>query len=415
MNRPLNPFDPSHPIAPSRFVGRAKEIGELVAALQHAKNGRPRHFLITGDRGAGKTSFLDYSRKTAADRTQGFNFLVVDFAVDRHTTRLDLARTLHEELSKILSLHAPLKDMLGRAWGFIQKFEVAGVSFRADEPVPQNHRDICRNVADSLRDVVDLVCIDIPTGEQRLGYDGILLLVDELDQASEELDIGTFFKLLLERLNSIGCHQVVVGVAGLASSTDVLVKSHKSSLRIFDELALDGLKKDDVAELLALAELSVRGSGSENFCFMSDAKDAILQFSGGHAHFVHQFGYCAFEKACLAESADYSVHAVHVWDGAFERRGALDLIGDMYFQDAYHEIECDEVALSVLDHLCENPGERALVIRLCAELHMENHLVQIAATRLVELGFLNVDKEDGSFGVKHACFAYWLKAKRPRS
>jgi len=323
LNRPLNPFDPSHPIAPGRFVGRAKEIGELIAALRHAKKGRPRHFLITGDRGAGKTSFLDYSRKTAADRAQCFNFLVIDFAIDRYTTRLDLARTLHEELSRILSVHAPLRDLLGRAWGFIQKFEVAGVAFRAGEPVPQNHRDICRNVADSLKDVVDSVCIDVQMGEQRLGYDGIILLVDELDQASEELDIGTFFKLLLERLNSIGCHQVVVGVAGLASSTDVLLKSHKSSLRIFDELALDGLKKDDVAELLALAELSVRDSGFEDFRFMPDAKDAILQFSGGHAHFVHQFGYCAFEKACLAESTNYSVHASHVWEGAFERRGRL--------------------------------------------------------------------------------------------
>lgn len=413
--RPLNPFDPSHPISPSRFVGRAKEVGELVAALQHAKSGRPRHFLITGDRGAGKTSFLDYSRKTAADREQGFNFLVVDFAVDRHTTRLDLARTLHEELSKILSVHAPLKDLLGRAWGFIQKFEVGGVAFRAGEPVPQNHRDICRNVADSLRDLVDLVCTDIQTGEQRLGYDGVLLLVDELDQASEELDIGAFFKLLLERLNSIGCHQVVVGVAGLASSTDVLVKSHKSSLRIFDELALDGLEKDDVAELLALAELSVRGSGPENFCFMSDAKDAILQLSGGHAHFVHQFGYCAFEKACQAESADYSVHVAHVWEGAFERRGALDLIGDMYFQEAYMEVDRDEVALSVLDHLCENPAERTEVARLSAELRLESHSLQVAVARLVELGFLSVDKEDGSLGVRHACFAFWLKAMRPRS
>jgi len=87
----------------------------------------------------------------------------------------------------------------------------------------------------------------------------------------------------------------------------------------------------------------------------------------------------------------------------------------MYFQDAYHEIEGNEVSLSVLDHLCENPGERILMMRLCAELRMESHRVQIAATRLVELGFLSVDKEDGSLGVRHACFAYWLKAKRPRS
>lgn len=44
MSRPLNPFDPSHPIDPTKFVGRRREIRELEAALIHAKRNRPRHF-----------------------------------------------------------------------------------------------------------------------------------------------------------------------------------------------------------------------------------------------------------------------------------------------------------------------------------------------------------------------------------
>lgn len=415
IQRPLNPFDPSNPISPGRFVGRAREIGELVAALQHAKHGRPRHFLITGDRGAGKTSFLDYSRKAATSRSQGFNFLVVDFAVDKHSTRLDLVRVIQQELSGILGAHAPLRDLAGRAWSFIQRFEVAGVAYRANEPLPENHRDICRNLADSLREVVNSICVDIENGDQRLGYDGILLLIDELDQASDELDIGTFLKLLLERLNSVGCRQVLVGMAGLHESTDVLVRSHKSSLRIFDELALESLEKDDVAELFAIAELAVRNEGYPDFSFEKSARDAILRFSGGHAHFVQQFGYCAFEKAFHSDLDVMSVRDSHVIDGAFERRGAVELIGDMYFTSAYSEIESDEIALLILDYLCEVPNQLLTAVKLGSELQISPERVEVALSNLQELGLLSSSRGESAYKIRHACFAFWFKSKRPSS
>ena len=148
--RPLNPFDPSRPIDPLKFVGRRGEIRELETALIHAKNDKPRHFLITGERGVGKTSFFDYIRNKASshDQAGGYNFAVVDFAVNKQTTKLDLARALKSQLSAILGAYPTHKETLGRIWDFIQRFEVAGVSYRGDNGPPENHRDLHLDVAE---------------------------------------------------------------------------------------------------------------------------------------------------------------------------------------------------------------------------------------------------------------------------
>lgn len=225
MPRPLNPFAPAQPISPSQFVGRHAETRELEAALQHAKNERARHFLMTGDRGVGKTSFLDYIRKKAANSDDGeFNFLVVNFAVNKSTTRLDLARALKMELDVLLSAYSPFKEVLSRAWSFIQRIEAGGVSIRASDQGEENHREIYVAMADSLCEIVSKVCAPPEDGfSPGPGYDGILILIDEVDQASPELDVGSFLKYLLERLNRRECQRVILGLAGLHSSIDVLV------------------------------------------------------------------------------------------------------------------------------------------------------------------------------------------------
>lgn len=413
MDRPLNPFDPSHPIAPGQFVGREREIEELKAALTHAKRGRPRHFLITGDRGAGKTSFLDYLRTNATSRAQGFNFIVVDFAVGHKSTRLDLVRTVQEELDELLSIHSPVKDLLSKAWAFIQRFEAAGISYKPSEPSPENHKEIIRSLADSLCKVISAVCVDVSTGELNLGYDGVLLLIDEVDQSSEDLDIGTFLKLLLERLNSAGCRQVVVGLAGLHSTRQVLIKSHPSSLRVFDELPLDDLKPEDVEGLIAHAELQVRNDGYDGFSFSPESVEQILEFSGGHAHFVHQFGYCAFEKACQSSGHDFRIEATHVMNGAFESRGALELIGDMYFQVPYERMEDNRAMLAILDRACESPSVPFSVEMISAEAGIDAQTTKSTLNELGEMRILSVDKALGLYRIRHRCFAYWFKQRRP--
>ena len=61
----VNPFQPNGPVAPGMFSGRLNEILALEKGLFQTKNGNPLNFLVTGERGIGKSSLLNYLRPLA--------------------------------------------------------------------------------------------------------------------------------------------------------------------------------------------------------------------------------------------------------------------------------------------------------------------------------------------------------------
>jgi hypothetical protein len=60
-----NPFRPNSPVSPGMFVGRLDELGALEQSLVQTRAGQPKHFMVTGERGIGKTSLLNYLRWVA--------------------------------------------------------------------------------------------------------------------------------------------------------------------------------------------------------------------------------------------------------------------------------------------------------------------------------------------------------------
>lgn len=407
MRRPLNPFEPNRPISPARFVGREKEVAELDAALEHLKRGSPRHFLVTGHRGIGKTSFLDFIRDHASNGDGRFNFLVVDFVIYRSASQGDLIRGIEAELKRAVAEYDPFCEFVVRAWSFVRRIEAAGVSLKEAPsltPLPAIYKDAANaliNTANKICDHSNLVH----------GYDGILILLDEVDQASGQLDLGTFLKYLLETLNREKCNRVAFGLAGLSSSREILLSSHRSSLRIFDELALEGLSRDDFNELISYVIFSVRQNFDQDFDITREAVDLIFYYSDGHPHFVHQFGYCAFEMAVLEEDG-LVINASDVTRGAISPRGAFDLLGDMYFRESLEEVELEEYALQILDRVTGAPGRWFAQIELADEVGCEQRLLGPLLRRMCDLSLLAENR--ASYRVRYTCFAFWYKAIRPQ-
>ena len=78
----VNPFQPNSPVAPGMFAGRVAHLVSLEEALLQTCADRPKHFMLTGERGIGKTSLLQYFKSMASgevDLDSGpMNFLVVE-------------------------------------------------------------------------------------------------------------------------------------------------------------------------------------------------------------------------------------------------------------------------------------------------------------------------------------------------
>ena len=54
----INPFKPNSPVPVGLFAGRIAEINSLIQGLHQTSHGQNANFLITGERGIGKSSLM---------------------------------------------------------------------------------------------------------------------------------------------------------------------------------------------------------------------------------------------------------------------------------------------------------------------------------------------------------------------
>lgn len=89
----VDPFTPNRPVDdPDRFFGRAEPVNEMIDSLFQVKNGNPKHTIVTGDRGVGKSSLLTQVHLTAT----GDNRLTDRLSIDRGTSKYDFVTVWHD-------------------------------------------------------------------------------------------------------------------------------------------------------------------------------------------------------------------------------------------------------------------------------------------------------------------------------
>jgi hypothetical protein len=185
--------------------------------------------MLTGERGIGKSSLLNYLKYVAEGMIPldgaSVSFLVVDTDVDSNTTQLGLVEKIRLGLDRALGGTEPGRDFLKQTWQFLQRVEGGGFKLREPEPRASSER-LLEEFAYSLAAVGERISRHTDSTIFNAKFDGILILVDEADNASATLQLGSFFKLLTERLQRRGCDHVAFGIAGLPELRNVLAASH---------------------------------------------------------------------------------------------------------------------------------------------------------------------------------------------
>jgi hypothetical protein len=397
----FNPFRPNSMVGPFMFSGRADELIALERALVQTKFANPQHFLITGERGIGKSSlllYLQYLAKGDVEFFAGkFSFLTVSVDLEPTTTYIELIKKIGAEFQRVVASQEKLKEMAKAFWEFIQRWEVASVKYTPDS-----------NGGIEPHQLLDDLVYTISTVVEKFGdaIDGVLILIDEADKPPVETNLGEFCKLFTERLTKRGCNKVALGLAGLPETLDKLKASHESSARVFQILTLKPLQEDDCIAVIRKGLALVKKETGLEVTATPDAEKRITQLSDGYPHFIQQFAYCACEQ-----DNDNNITIEDVDNGAVCKNGALEQLGSRYFHDLYF----DQI----------NSDEYRGVLRFMAE-HGTNWLtkdqirkaVNIKATTLSNaIGALKtrhiIIPQDGKAGVYRlptSSFAAWIRA-----
>ena len=160
----------------------------------------------------------------------------MDLDIESSTTDLGLIRRVELGLKREFSKADPA-SFLKKCWEFLQRLEACGVSLRDSEPAtdPETlYDEFAYSLARTTSQITE------PDAASVFGakYDGVLLLIDEADNAEKSLRLGAFLKLLSERVHRAGCNRLMIGLAGMPTLREVLREGHPSSLRILTSYRL---------------------------------------------------------------------------------------------------------------------------------------------------------------------------------
>ncbi len=213
------------------FCGREVEIRAIERALIQTKNGNPQNFIIQGERGIGKSSLLSYAENLASPSNGSHNFLVVSFELESHFNFLDIISKMIAEVKIQLKQVDKIKGLFNTVLKIASQIESDIFRLKKEEV----------ELYSAVADIANLLKGIIDSGK----VEGILILMDEADRPRQDSNLGSFLKLLTERLTKINCNKVCIGLFGLDAIMGKLRDSHESSLRLFNVLNLKTLEDAD--------------------------------------------------------------------------------------------------------------------------------------------------------------------------
>jgi len=405
----INPFKPNYPVSPGMFVGRSEELDRIEAQLLQTRAGNPANFIITGERGIGKSSLFMYIKFVAEGQipigdTQ-VRFLVLDTDIDPSTSQLGLVQKIELRIREQLANTESARALLADIWAFLQRVEAAGFKITPQQRVEQEEL-LIEQFAYSLARLTDRVCgKPEPQPPFSARYDGVLILIDEADNASRHLRIGSFLKLLMERLQRRGCNRVMIGIAGLPEVRQVIMESHRSAIRAFDELHLGRLSPDEVDQVITLALEEAQELNGVPTDITDGARQFLATMSEGYPHFIQQFGYSAF-----AADTDNKIDEADAGKGAFGSLGAMEAIGDRYYRDNfYNRIQKDSYR-QVLRIMADKLDGWVTKAEIRARFKGKTSILDNAIHALRERGIiLPKEGERGVYRLQHKGFALWMK------
>lgn len=277
----IDPFFPNRPVNdPDKFSGRTNQIDEIIDSLFQVANNNPKHTIITGERGMGKSSLLLQTKLLA----NGDNRLSKKLAIDMGYEKFDFIHAWHDanyDQTVDHIVYGLLRDLESSIQKIMGKFSLEIDFYGIKLGSPKEERET------SITDLVNMFCGKLEKSYKAVTDNkkqGIILFIDELDRVKPESGIATFFKLCTEKLNRDNMTKVAFFCAGITGAIQNLEGDHASIFRTFRDVPIPILTLPETSSILTA------GFESAGFTYEAKVIKLIYHLSAGFPEPVHILG-----------------------------------------------------------------------------------------------------------------------------
>jgi hypothetical protein len=139
----------------------------------------------------------------------------------------------------------------------------------------------------------------------------------------------------------------------------------------------------------------------------TDAKEMLSYFAEGFPHFIHQYGYSAFEL-----SDGKTITYENVMNGAIGRNGALEIIGNKYYRDDYYKkiqgAEYRQVLNIMAESLDNWVSRKQIKAKFKGNPNNFSNAIQALSTRGI---IVSKEGSRGIYRLQDKGFAWWIRLK----
>lgn len=316
---PDTPFEPGRPVSPSNFKGRRNDCIKIIRYIPSViKNGTPEHFFITGKRGMGKTSFIQYVSHIAEDN---FQMIPIHFNNSDGGSVEDLILKLIEKLSEEFDKGYWGKNFVGFLKR-IQEVKISGFGFSLEKD-----EKLILDIKNNFSKLLIEIC-------ENFENKGIFFIIDDINGLSDNIEFTNWYKSLFE---SIQFNEypvpVIFTLISYPKEFDNLCLINESFSRIFKLIEIDKLENEEIKEFF---KSSFENLGYE---FKNDeALNAMIYYSWGMPLIMQQIGESVLWNIPENNIIDEKVAIEGVSDAAIELgnkqiRGKLRKIRSEHYED----------------------------------------------------------------------------------
>lgn len=363
-------FWPGHYIVdPDYFAGRKDQIERALRALL-----RPgENIFVYGDRGVGKSSFVEIVKLIAAGYVEiiyrhglhsqyptkelRFKSIKIDCDDSMNCTAKVLQRiiTSPEGIKGIIAARKEKVETIVKD-SMTLNFMKSVIDYGFSEEEKTTYEELREDsVFEIFSNLIKAISKNLSSE-----YSGLLVIIDEFDRVEDTKGMASLIKTL-------GSGNVKFIISGISKSISGLIHDHKSITRQsgFGKIGLDPMKDEEIEDIFFLISFKTKNQLSFDKFFIEEVKS----LSGGYPYFVQFFGQLALDayvkhysidkpakltKDILYRGFEYFIKAEPEMEDLYHR-----LIGI----DPRRELVLKSFAIQIPDKILQNNAFRYCIAR----------------------------------------------------
>jgi len=392
-----SPFTPGSPVPVELFVGRIKQIEQILKFVKQAASGRQENVFLSGDRGIGKSSLASLLKHIVSEKEK--NMLALHVFLGRVSNLEGMVKHIFEQLlkeTKKESWFDNIKNLFGK---YIKQVDIFGISVSFNPPA-EDLKELVRNFPEALYEVIKKI------KDQKKG---LFIAMDDINGLAENKDFADWYKSFVdETATHYQKFPVFIMLIGLPEKRDKLAKLQPSLMRIFRPIEIEKLNDDEVKEFF------IKAFNKAGMKVEEEALRPMVRYSSGLPLLMHEIGDATFwiDKDNIIDRRD-AITGIFL---------AAENVGRKYLDPKVYRAIRSERYKSILQKLGEAPTpiERNFTVSSISKKlsEEEKRVFHNFIKRMKKLGVIENDPEGGRGSYRFVNEIYpvyiWMVSQRTR-